>query len=83
MGEAKIKMEGTFVARPATRGLMGEAMALSAYPLDQPLQYVSIEWALIFVWRSANVNLTQLDQNDLPRILLKSVFCVSPSNIQT
>ncbi len=50
MGEAKVKMEGTFAARPATHdewghflrdrghlGLTGEAMALSAYPLDQPL----------------------------------------------
>ncbi len=58
MGEAKVKMEGTFAAQPATPGakwsswegvrvhflhdrghlgLMGEAMALSAYPLDQPL----------------------------------------------
>ncbi len=37
---------------------------------------MDVEWALIlhvFVRRSANVNLTQLDQNDLPRILLKGL----------
>ncbi len=28
----------------------------------------------VFIRRSANVNLTQLDQNDLPRILLKSLI---------
>ncbi len=30
----------------------------------------------VFVRRSANVNLTQLDQNDLPRILLKPCLVV-------
>ena len=57
MGEAKVKMEGTFAARPATHdewghflrdrghlGLTGEAMALSDCPLDQPLPVISQEY---------------------------------------
>ncbi len=36
----------------------------------------NLGWQMLYVFirRSANVNLTQLDQNDLPRILLKENF---------
>ncbi len=37
----------------------------------------------VFVRRSANVNLTQLDQNDLPRILLKAIIWGSRKRFYT
>ncbi len=51
-----------------------------------PTKYVSIEWALIllvFVRRSANVNLTRLDQNGLPRILLNSINGINKLRFQS
>ncbi len=47
-----------------------------------PNKYVSIEWALILLANAMYVNLTQLEQNDLHRILLKSLYLLIFSQTQ-